>query len=83
MYSYIYIYIYIHTYIYSSLSDAISNLNYKYMEDHMFLIYDNVSMGNWFLTFQGNLDVSSSMVNLTRLDNRRGDHSTVYMATKT
>jgi hypothetical protein len=30
----------------------------------MFLIYDIVSMGNWFLTNQGNMDVSSSMVDL-------------------
>jgi hypothetical protein len=37
------------------------------MEDHMFLTYDTVSMGNWFLTFQGNMDVSSSMVDLNVL----------------
>lgn len=53
-----------YSYTYSSLSDAISNLKYKYMVEHMFLIYDTVSMGNWFLAFQGNTDVSSSMVDL-------------------
>jgi len=59
-------------------------MNYKYMEDHMFVIYDTVSMGNWFFTFQGNEDVSSSVVDLRRFDqNRKWEHSTFYMATKT
>jgi len=61
----------IRTSIYSSLGYAISNLNYKYMEEHVFLIYGTVSMGNWFLTFQGNMDVSSSMVDLGRFDSKR------------
>ena len=63
--------IHIYIYIYSSLSDVISNMNYKYMEDHMFVIYDTVSMGNWFFTFQGNEDVSSSVVDLRRFDQNR------------
>jgi len=69
MYSYIY--------IYSSLGDAISNLNYKYMEDHVFLIYDTVSVSNWFLTFQGNMDVSSSMVNLDVLTTKEDETTTL------
>jgi len=54
-------------------------MNYKYMEDHMFIIYDTVSMGNWFFTFQGNMDVSSSMVYLdvlTRTENETTPLST-------
>lgn len=64
-------YLFIYLFIYSSLSDAISKLNCKYMEDHMFYIYDTVSMGNWFLAFQGNTVISSSRVNLGNFNNKR------------
>jgi hypothetical protein len=60
--------------IYSSLSGAISNLNYKYVEDHVSHTWYTVSMGNWLLTFQGNTDISSSVVYLDVLTT--GDETT-------
>ena len=62
-------------FIYSSLSDAISNLNYQYMEDLILLGYDTVSMGNWFLMFQGNTEGSLSRVDLD-IFNLQDDEST-------
>lgn len=62
-------------FIYSSLSDAISNLNYEYMEDLILLVYDTVSMGNWFLMFQGNTEGSLSRADLD-IFNLQDDEST-------
>jgi hypothetical protein len=63
--------------IYSSLSDAISNLNYKYTVDHFSHIWYTVSMGNWLLTFQGNTDVSSSVVDLGILTTTEDETTTL------
>jgi hypothetical protein len=60
-------------FIYSSLSDAISNFNWKIT----FHIYDTVSMGYWFLTFQGNTVISSSRANLEILTTKEDDTTTL------
>lgn len=53
------------------------NLNYKYMENYIFLVYDTVPMGHYFLTFQGNTEHSSSSVNLDIFNPKKEDTTTL------